>query len=189
MKPKKQPERKKSIVDRGILTLQQIEDHIIESNSIEKILRPPTVEEIAELDRFLDNEKITISELEKFVKVFQPDAKLRQDYGMNVRVGRYIPPYGGPQIRHGLDGLLNQQSKWSSHKMHVHYELLHPFSDGNGRSGRALWLWKRLSEQNMKNWTPFLLEFYYQTLREAGELYAQRDAMMNITSLENIKDV
>ena len=39
----------------------------------------------------------------------------------------------------------------------------HPFTDGNGRSGRALWLWQ------MNNHAPFgfLHTFYYQTLENS----------------------
>jgi hypothetical protein len=162
--------KKKSIIEKGILTEQQVIDYITESNSIEQIFRYPTDQEIEEMDCFLDRDTMTIEELQKFVSVYEPTASLRDKYGMNVRVGKYYPPYGGPGIREDLQALLNNQSKWSSHKLHVEYELLHPFSDGNGRSGRALWLWRRLNERHMKNYSPFLLEFYYQTLHEASEV-------------------
>ncbi len=51
---------------------------------------------------------------------------------------------------------------------HVAYENLHPFTDGNGRSGRALWLWQMMHgtmrQVNMARDLGFLHTFYYQTL-------------------------
>ena len=56
---------------------------------------------------------------------------------------------------------------------HCLYEELHPFLDGNGRSGRVLWLWQQRGRP-----TPpllFLHRFYYESLddfdgrRRAGE--------------------
>lgn len=44
-------------------------------------------------------------------------------------------------------------------EVHIAYEMLHPFTDGNGRSGRMLWAWQ------MRNFPlDFLHTFYYQTL-------------------------
>jgi hypothetical protein len=73
-------------------------------------------------------------------------------------VGRHLPPRGGPEIRnHLLDLLLNDDL--SAYEQHVAYEVLHPFTDGNGRSGRALWAW-RVRDFPLG----FLHTFYYQTL-------------------------
>ena len=49
-------------------------------------------------------------------------------------------------------------------KMHVDFETLHPFMDGNGRTGRALWAWhmRRLDLDPFA--LSFLHRFYYQTL-------------------------
>lgn len=132
---------------------------ITESNKIENIFREPTYEEISEFERFLILDKITVDELIKFVSVYQPDAKLRDQYNMNVRIGNYYPPFGSPEIRDNLISLL--ETNYDAYDLHVKYEKLHPFTDGNGRSGRALWAWK------MKDISDgFLRPFYYQTLRK-----------------------
>lgn len=149
---------------------------IAESNKIEGIDRPPTNVEIAEHNRFLTLPEITIPDLEQFVSVYQPGAKLRTRTGMDVRIGSRIAPVGGPQIVERLDELLDKTNSGvikkedeslfflSPFKLHVQYELLHPFTDGNGRSGRVLWLWQMIE---MYGDAPlgFLHQFYYQTLQ------------------------
>lgn len=66
-----------------------------------------------------------------------------------VRVGSYLPP--APELISGLMGELfewwnNEESKWSpvvsSAVVHYRFEEIHPFADGNGRTGRALALWE-----------------------------------------------
>lgn len=66
-----------------------------------------------------------------------------------VRVGRYVPP--PPEDVSGLMFELlawwNQESArlspvLSSAIVHYRFEAIHPFADGNGRTGRALALWE-----------------------------------------------
>jgi Fic family protein len=66
-----------------------------------------------------------------------------------VRVGRYLPP--APEMVSGLMSELlewwnKEASKWSpiisSAVIHHHFEDIHPFADGNGRTGRTLALWE-----------------------------------------------
>jgi hypothetical protein len=143
------------------MTDHDIYKFVRESNEIERIFRDPILEEIEEFKRFVALPRITIDELLRFLKVYQPDARLRDIYGLNVRVGRYYPPFGGPDIRPSLERILN--SDLHSYHLHIEYEKLHPFTDGNGRSGRALWAWK-----NKDIAGGFLLNFYFQTLTMSG---------------------
>lgn len=136
-------------------------DFVAESNRIEGILRAPSVAEIEEHDRFVSLEKVTIQDLVRFVSVYQPGARLRDEIGLNVRVGNHHPPRGGPEIVTGLLEIL--KIDWSPWSAHVAYENLHPFTDGNGRSGRALWAQIMVQVYGGYH-LGFLHHFYYQTL-------------------------
>ena len=68
---------------------------------------------------------------------------------IRVRVGRYLPP--PPEQVSGLMSELlgwwnDEASKWSpvvtSAIIHYRFEEIHPFADGNGRTGRTLALWE-----------------------------------------------
>lgn len=68
---------------------------------------------------------------------------------MAVRVGGFVPPPPGD-----VSGLMFELLTWwnnepaklspvlSSAILHYRFEAIHPFADGNGRSGRALALWE-----------------------------------------------
>ena len=65
----------------------KVENFIKESNLIEGIDRSPTWSEVKEHERIMSLKTITIEDLDQFVGVYQPDAKLRDEAGLNVRVG------------------------------------------------------------------------------------------------------
>ena len=138
------------------------EDFVNESNRIEGILRPAGADEITAHGAFLALIKPTIADLQALVNVLQPGAVLRDRAGLDVRVGSYYPPRGSPDIKKKLGHLLLTIGEHTPYSAHQVYEHLHPFTDGNGRSGRALWLWM------MKGHAPlgFLHSWYYASLRE-----------------------
>lgn len=140
---------------------------LAESLRIEGIMRAPTRAEIVATDFFLDAKVMTVDALVALVAVYQPDAVLRNERGLDVRVGGYVAPRGGPQIGVNLCDLLTAMPDKSPWQNHIRYESLHPFTDGNGRSGRALWAWD-MRKRGHTMPLLFLHEFYYQTLSSQG---------------------
>lgn len=141
-------------------TMNEALSFVAESNRIEGIVREPTEAELKEHERFVSLPLITVEELERFVSVYQPNARLRDKTGLDVRIGNHYPPRGGPWIREKIESLLGRMHALGPYLTHIEYEALHPFTDGNGRSGRVLWAWQ------MQDYPlGFLHHFYYQTLR------------------------
>ena len=142
-----------------------MKDFVEESNRIEGIVRSPTDRELDVHEWFADLVKPSAADLVTFVCTVQSEARLRNKPGLNVRVGMYSPPKGGPNVEITLNNLLN--SKYGPYSFHIEYELLHPFTDGNGRSGRVLWLHRMGGIEKVP--LGFLHTFYYQTLDKAAK--------------------
>ncbi len=105
---------------------------------------------------------------------------------INVRVGQYLPP--PPDA---VSGLMFELLEWwntaaqqlspvlSSAILHYRFEAIHPFADGNGRTGRALALWE-LYRRGFDTHHIFSVDEYYwedrpkyyaalSEVRQAGE--------------------
>jgi Fic family protein len=105
---------------------------------------------------------------------------------IRVRVGPYVPP--PPEL---VSGLMLELLEWwnresgalspvlSSAIIHYQFEAIHPFADGNGRTGRALALWE-LYRRGFDTHHIFSVDEYYwegrpryygalQTVRQWGE--------------------
>jgi Fic family protein len=98
-----------------------------------------------------------------------------------VRVGNYVPPAAGE-----VSGLMMELLDWwnkpakelspviSSAILHHRFESIHPFADGNGRTGRALALWE-LYRRGFDTHHIFSVdEFYWE---DRPRYYAALDAV------------
>jgi hypothetical protein len=133
-----------------------LEDFVRESNRIEGIATTSPAEIMAH-EEFLTR-PVNVDSLIKLVGILQPNARFRDNPGVSgVRVGNHVAPKSGPEIKTSLEAILRNPSIWDQH---IQYETLHPFTDGNGRSGRALWLHRMGGNARLG----FLHTFYYQTL-------------------------
>lgn len=148
-----------------------IEAFLRESNHIEGIDREPTIDEIDAADVFLRLQRVRIEDMRALQAVIAPEKPLRDKPGMNVRVGNYRAPEGGPDIPKQLAAILrdsfDNDDPWGNH---ITFEHLHPFMDGNGRTGRLLWAWQmhRMGQDPLPPFgLAFLHRFYYQTLARA----------------------
>lgn len=86
---------------------------------------------------------------------------------IHVRVGRHLPP--APELVSGLMSELlewwnKEAPKWSpvvtSAIVHYKFEDIHPFADGNGRTGRTLALWE-LYRRGFDSHHVFSIDDYY----------------------------
>ena len=133
---------------------------IRESNAIEGINEVPSDQEIEAYLALREVERPRVEDLENFVSIVQPGGILRSRQGMNVSVGDHTPPAGGMGIPLALDMLLADENL-TPRELHHRYLHLHPFTDGNGRSARALWLHRRGWDYGCGS---FLQEWYYDSL-------------------------
>ncbi len=148
-------------------SLETLRPFADESNKIEG-MGPATLKETQALQDFLDGPIPSTEALEVYVGAVAPGHVLRDRAGLNVCVGNHVAPAGGPAVREELHRRLMDRSIWTPYKNHLWYENLHPFTDGNGRSGRALWLYEIL-ERGLERRAlalGFLHSFYYATLEE-----------------------
>lgn len=147
-------------------TEAEIKAFVIESNRIEGIEDLPNSQELALYRECFTRAKLDLEDIISFVKVIA-GARLRDSVGMSVSVGGHLPPIGGPEIRRRLLAIVahaNDYTQNSPFEVHVDYERLHPFMDGNGRSGRMIWAWMHLRLGKDPFSLPFLHRFYYETL-------------------------
>lgn len=158
-----------SLLDFPSVNIERLDDFIIESFNIENIHpRFYSLEDQHHAAIVFLTEDLTSKTLLKLLSVIQPHAKLRDKKGMDVCIGQHFPPVGGGGIFPGMMAILTwaaDQAR-SPYENHLDFESLHPFTDGNGRTGRMLWLWQMIrSPYNYNLARLFLHEWYYSSLR------------------------
>ena len=84
----------------------ELSEFLKESNHIEGLDRGITHTEIEAAQSFLVLPEIDVSYLDAYVKAIVPTARLRDQRGLDVKVGNHRPLPGGPAIRSLLAGLL-----------------------------------------------------------------------------------
>ncbi|MGH7166294.1 MAG: Fic family protein, partial [Nitrospiraceae bacterium] len=109
---------------------------------------------------------------------------------IRVRVGEYLPP--PPEMVSGLMAELlgwwnTQSARWSpvlsSAIIHYQFEAIHPFADGNGRTGRTLALWELYRRGFDTHHIVSVDEVYWQDRpRYYGALQAVRKQGSDLTS-------
>lgn len=137
-----------------------------DSNAIEGIYRMPSDEEVSAYLAFHEVPHPGVDDLLALLAVVEPGAELRERPGMNVSVGGHVPPTGGAGVPLALDMLL-QDEGLTPFELHHRFLFLHPFTDGNGRTARALWLHRRRGDAG----SSFLQEWYYESLMKLDLAY------------------
>jgi hypothetical protein len=108
---------------------------------------------------------MSIAALNDFQEAVAPRKPLRVHHGMDVRVGAYVAPPGGPAIGRALKRIAAKANAGAdAWQTHIEFEKLHPYLDGNGRTGRALWAWQMRGQGRSPFVISFLHRFYYLTL-------------------------
>lgn len=145
---------------------------VLESNKIEGIIRDPTQPEMEQLYRFISTSKLTLQDLKEFVAIYEPEAVFREYEDVPTpTIGGRLGFASGPTLRLLVEQLLddiNADASLCPVVIHHRYEQLHPFTDCNGRSGRAIWL-KMIRDRSKTEYSAavvrgFLRHWYYQTL-------------------------
>jgi len=164
------PPKEPTLIISDFITDEQASEFIFESNGIEEIHYDPALAlqewkhkdtKIPELrgqakalryviKRF-GHAKLTVDVIVKLHKLLMSQLLPPECLGLRrdlVRVGSRICPYPieiRPMLLRWLEKVnaMKKPTEDEIWQTHLAYEYIHPFIDGNGRSGRLLWLWLR----------------------------------------------
>lgn len=90
---------------------------------------------------------------------------LRRQRSLAVMIGDYTPLMGGLLLEHKFEAEICEQfHRVEPFRLHQEFERLHPFLDGNGRTGRMMWLAGMMCRGEYRPELGFLHSWYYQSL-------------------------
>lgn len=157
-----------------------MKEHIRHSNLIEDIDDPAEDARSLEAWEWLQEQKmlsqLVILELHKRITISQLGDDAGRFRSVSVTVGGHYPPDGmvmkGQIYGWGID-MIEHWKTLDPKEMHVRFEKIHPFIDGNGRTGRMLMWW----HENRLGREPTLIRsneadrhYYYQWFREDSDV-------------------
>lgn len=129
------------------------------------------------VERYLDVEVVRHDDVFELHRILADEVMDQGEAGryrtIAVRVGDYLPP-----VPQDVSGLMFELFEWwnrdamylspvlSSAILHYRFEAIHPFADGNGRTGRTLALWE-LYRRGFDTHHIFSVDEYYWKDRPA----------------------
>jgi Fic family protein len=159
-----------------------MDEHIRQSNLIEGIDDHSQDRQSIAAWRWLEGQRnlssAVVKRLHKVLTHTQKD--LAEEYKgvfrpIQVRVGSHVPPKP-EDVKKEMSRWLKEWKTLTPKEAHVRFETIHPFVDGNGRTGRMLmwWMEQRLGKQ------PTLLKAderwaYYDWFKGRGNPLEQTD--------------
>lgn len=132
--------------------LVDIVEALKESNNIEDVWDDQAlIQAVRALEFLTDQEQLTVDNIQHMHGILMKNILPREECGRWRRVPVWIANREGkpwsmvPELM--AQWILNaQQSKTSEQFVadHVAYEKIHPFIDGNGRTGRIIFIWQHI---------------------------------------------
>ncbi len=140
-----------------------LEHFVFESNMIEGIFDSEEIQSsLKRTETILALDALTVGDLMEF----NTAGALRNHPEMNIMMGHYRPPKGGPSVVYALNSIVDNANNGNNpYFVHMDFETLHPFMDGNGRTGRVIWLWQMVEQKGYDISRGFLHQWYYQSLQ------------------------
>lgn len=129
-----------------------------ESNAIEGIYDNPSLEQAILAWEYLMNEDVlTVSVILKTHKILMNNQRLQSNHkgyfrDCNVRVGNWVAMTHhmvGPSMQQWCFEAMRAYPAIDPIALHIQYEKIHPFVDGNGRTGRMFMNWMFMKRFNV----------------------------------------
>lgn len=168
-----------------------MDEHIRQSNLIEGIDDRSQDRQSMSAWKWLEGQRVlnasVIKRLHKILTHTQKD--LAEEYKgvfrpIQVRVGNHVPPKP-EDVKREMSKWLKDYKTLTPKEAHIRFETIHPFVDGNGRTGRMImwWMERKIGKE------PILLKAderwaYYAWFKGRGQPYEQTDIVGALLAME-----